>query len=98
MTRAVHAAIHALRYGYDRRILRFTLSSVFRLFSVKRASNPYGYWRFLTRTTPGHPPDLGRTWPGLLPLKAGLLSIVVVFEATDSLALAASSAPSKNSS
>ena len=67
------------------------LSSVFQRIFVKRCSNPHGYWRFLTRTTPRHPPNLGQTSPGLLPLQPGLLS-VVVYSRPGNVGLASSAA------
>src|SRR5271156_43521 len=79
MRRAV--AVHARRYDYDRILFRCFLSSVFQLILVKRASGPHGYWRCHTQTTPGHPPNLAQTWPGLLPFKARLLAVVVIFKA-----------------
>jgi hypothetical protein len=47
-------------------------------FEIRRKSgwHPHICWRFLARTTPGHPPNLGQTWPGLLTLGPGLLFVV----------------------
>ena len=58
LTRAVHAVIHAMRYGYDRRIPASPVY-VFRLFPVKSPLTP-GYWRFLTRTTRATPATWAR--------------------------------------
>ena len=48
------------RYDYDR-ILLLLPGSVFLAIFVKIAFRPRRCWRFPTRTTPGHPPNLGRT-------------------------------------
>ena len=54
-TVAVHAAIHARRYDYDRIFSRIFPNSVFQLSFVKSALNTDGYWRFFTPRSHRYP-------------------------------------------